>query len=214
MRVPPSTEPHGFAACAMEVSMFASVWDHDRQYWRERMGRTRSSRASSHESWILAYSILRSIGPRRRRVAISIVASRRPHDLICEPSVHSCGLQEAGPSSAADILNQLSCNVGLRSVLAGVSSRVLLEIRDLVAARLKQLGDQTRPTGLMRGSEAAAGVAMKVLVKKNVVTKMWIMLEPVIVTACGAPALRVDEKQSRQAPFQLDGHVVDGHVAP
>src|SRR5260370_39859544 len=64
----------------------------------------------------------------------------------------------------------------------------------------------------MRGSEATAGVAMKVLVKKNVVAKVWIVLEPVIVTARGAPAMRVGEKQSRQAAFQLDGHVVDGHV--
>jgi hypothetical protein len=79
-------------------------------------------------------------------------------------------------------------------------------------ARVKQLGDQARPAGLMRGSEATASVAMKVLVKKNVVAKVWIMLEPVIVTARGASALRVDEEQSRQAAFQLDGHVVDGHV--
>ena len=82
----------------------------------------------------------------------------------------------------------------------------------ITGTRLKQLGDQARPAGLMRGSEATAGVAMKVLVKKNVVAKVWIMLESVIVTAHGAPAVRVDEKQSRQAAFQLDGHVVDGDV--
>ena len=83
---------------------------------------------------------------------------------------------------------------------------------DHLPARLEQLGDQARPPGLVRGSEATAGVAMKVLVKKDVVAKVRILLDPMIVTARGAPAIRVDEEQSRQAAFQLDGHVVDGHV--
>src|SRR6516164_6035581 len=55
--------------------------------------------------------------------------------------------------------------------------------------RLHNFGDQTRPAGLMGSANAAAVVPMEILVKINVVTKMWIALQPVVLAKDRSVAL-------------------------
>src|SRR4051794_7957461 len=40
-------------------------------------------------------------------------------------------------------------------------------------ARLEQLGDQAGPTGLVRSSGAAPGIAIKKLEEKQIIAKIW-----------------------------------------
>src|SRR5262245_16688378 len=65
----------------------------------------------------------------------------------------------------------------------------------------------------MRGAKAAARVAVEVLVEKKVVAKMRVALEALVVTGDWAHAIRVAQKQPRQAAAQLVCYLVDGDVA-
>jgi hypothetical protein len=82
------------------------------------------------------------------------------------------------------------------------------------SARVKQLGYEARPARLVRCSAAAAGIAMKVLVKKSVIAKMRVVLQPAIVPEDWAESTFADEKQARQAVSQLKGHVINSQEAP
>jgi len=62
------------------------------------------------------------------------------------------------------------------------------------AALLHQLGDNTRPSGLMTGAHAGTGVAVEVLVKENQVASMRVRLELLQVAEYRSVALLVTKK--------------------
>src|SRR5208337_461233 len=70
-------------------------------------------------------------------------------------------------------------------------------------ARLQQFGDQSGPTGLMRGADAAAGVAVKILVEQHMIAEVLVMLQAWILRVDGALAMRVFEENSGQTRGDL-----------
>src|ERR1700692_2462398 len=71
------------------------------------------------------------------------------------------------------------------------------------AALLHQLGDNARPSGLMAGAQASAGVAMEVLVKENQVSPMRVRLELLQVAEYRSVALFVTKKDDCHSARQL-----------
>src|SRR5262249_35678930 len=59
---------------------------------------------------------------------------------------------------------------------------------DVGPPRLQQLGDQPRPTGLVHGPDAAAGVAVEVLVERDVIAEVWVGLQLGVVAVHCPPA--------------------------
>src|SRR5262249_52790503 len=74
---------------------------------------------------------------------------------------------------------------------------------------LKQLGDQTGPTSLVRRADAPAGIAMEILMKRDVVAKMRIVLELFIGSEHRPPAVGILQEQLRQSACQFLGHFGD-----
>src|ERR1700722_3183649 len=79
------------------------------------------------------------------------------------------------------------------------------------AARLDQLGDEARPSGLMVGSNAASAVPVEVLVKQQIVAKMGIFLHPRVVGIQRPAARGILEKDPTQTVTELGGHFIDAH---
>src|ERR1700758_3486237 len=77
-------------------------------------------------------------------------------------------------------------------------------------ARHQELRDQTGPPGLMRGADAAAAVAVKVLIEKNVVAEVWIVLPPCRVMSVerAAPA-RITQENAREPHGELVGNLIE-----
>ena len=67
-------------------------------------------------------------------------------------------------------------------------------------ARHQQLRDEAGPARLMRGTDAAAGVAVEVLVEGDQIAPVRIVLEQVLVPEDRASALLVPQKDARQSP--------------
>jgi hypothetical protein len=63
---------------------------------------------------------------------------------------------------------------------------------------LNDFSDQAGPPGLMGSANSSTAFPVKILVKVNVISKMSIVLEPVILTKYGAPAFLISRKESRQ----------------
>src|ERR1700752_497665 len=76
-------------------------------------------------------------------------------------------------------------------------------------ARHQELGDQARPSGLVRGADPTAVVAMEVFVEEDMVAKVWIGLQPRMITVTGASACPVQEKNAIEPQRKLIGDLVE-----
>ena len=64
----------------------------------------------------------------------------------------------------------------------------------LAAAGLQEFGDGPGPAGLVGRAEPAAGVAVEILVEEEVIPKMGVGLEFLVLAEYGAPAVGVPKK--------------------
>ena len=71
------------------------------------------------------------------------------------------------------------------------------------AAGQKEFGDQAGPAGLMRGTQAAAVIAVKVLEEEDIVAKVGSRCELLVVAQDRPPSVRVAQEDSGQAASQL-----------
>src|SRR5215475_6047442 len=101
-----------------------------------------------------------------------------------------CGLWRETSTSSVELLSRT-----LRCVVINASCNQC-ELKNYPG--LNDFSDQAGPPSLMGSTNSSAAVAMKILVKVNVVSKMRIVLEPVILTKYGAPAFLISRKESRQ----------------
>ena len=76
-------------------------------------------------------------------------------------------------------------------------------------ARHQELRDQPSPTGLMGRADAAAGVAVEILVEQQVIAEIWIPLHARVMAEYRPLALLVLQKDPREPHGELVGHVVD-----
>src|SRR5690349_3315956 len=65
---------------------------------------------------------------------------------------------------------------------------------------LDESHDERRPTGLVAGTEAAAGVPIEVLIEQYVISPQRIVRPTWVVTAEGAASVLVRQKQRRNTP--------------
>src|SRR6476660_5289914 len=72
-------------------------------------------------------------------------------------------------------------------------------------------GDQSGPAALMASAHACAGVAMEVLVKRNIVAPVRIILEGFIAAENGSSSLRIAQEGGYQAAADLVGNFVQVH---
>ncbi len=70
---------------------------------------------------------------------------------------------------------------------------------------LQQLGHQAGPAGLVAGAEAAAGVAVEVLVEQEVIAEVGVVLEQLDVAEDRPAPVGVAQEEPRQPPRQLVG---------
>ena len=75
--------------------------------------------------------------------------------------------------------------------------------RVLFTALLQQFCDQSRPAGLMAGSDAGAVVAVEVFVKQDVIAKVRISLELAVITENRTLSIFILQKYARQPPRKL-----------
>src|ERR1700688_4287335 len=96
----------------------------------------------------------------------------------------------------------------MNSVCANCGSRWLsfLAFAEF-AALLHQLGDNARPSGLMAGAQASAGVAMEVLVKENQVSPMRVRLDLYKVAKNRAVPFSCTKKNACHAARQFTRYV-------
>src|ERR1700722_4455164 len=80
--------------------------------------------------------------------------------------------------------------------------------------RHEQLGDQRRPSQLMRCADAPAGIAMKVLVERDAVLVVRIRLQLRLLTQHRPLAARVLQEDPRQAVRQFRGDLLNGEIVP
>jgi hypothetical protein len=65
--------------------------------------------------------------------------------------------------------------------------------------RLQELGDKSRPAGLVVSTEAVAIVAVEILVEQQVVTEMGVSLQRFIVAKGGTAAFSIFQEQLVEA---------------
>src|SRR5262245_48096703 len=75
--------------------------------------------------------------------------------------------------------------------------------------RLQELGDETGPSGLVRGAHTAARVAVEVLVEVDVVAELAVLLQLRIERVHLSDAGGILQEDSRETVRQLFGHLVD-----
>ena len=78
-------------------------------------------------------------------------------------------------------------------------------------ARHQQLRDEAGPARLMRGTDAAAGVAVEVFVEEHVIAKMRVLLQSRVMCEHRAVASLIREKDPCEAHGELVRHFVDRH---
>ena len=66
-----------------------------------------------------------------------------------------------------------------------------------------------RPASLMRGAEALAGLAVEIFVEEERVSPRRIGAEAAVCSVRWAPAVRVEEKQTQEAPLELRGDLME-----
>src|SRR5689334_21732549 len=86
------------------------------------------------------------------------------------------------------------------------STRFPFRPRTSVSPCVDQIGDQSRPAGLVRRAQADASVAVEIFVKKNQVTPMRILLKFFIVAIHGTRTVATTRKNPNQAAGKLIGH--------
>ena len=77
-------------------------------------------------------------------------------------------------------------------------------------ARLQQLCDQSGPAGLVSGADAAAGVAVKILVEQDVIAEVLVVLQAWVLREDGSLAVLVLEEYSGQALGDFARRLLDG----
>ena len=76
-------------------------------------------------------------------------------------------------------------------------------------ARMKKFGDEAGPTGLVRGADATAGVAVEILVEKHEVLEVRVAGKLGMVFQHGAFAGFVLEEYFREAAREFGGDLLD-----
>src|SRR5258706_9501524 len=79
-----------------------------------------------------------------------------------------------------------------------------------LGARLQQLGHEAGPAGLMRGTHAAAGVAVKIFMEQDVVLEVGIVRELRMIFENGTLAVLAFQEKLREALRDFAGDFVDG----
>ena len=81
----------------------------------------------------------------------------------------------------------------------------------IVGLGLQQLGDQSGPAGLVRGAEAAPGVAVEIFVEQQVVAEMRVGLQLVVWPNTARRPCASRRNSSRQPAGQFFGDLQDRH---
>src|SRR5260370_19638549 len=63
---------------------------------------------------------------------------------------------------------------------------------------LNDFSDQAGPAGLMGSANSSTTLPVEILVKVNVIAKMWVALEPIVLAEDRASAFLIPRKESRQ----------------
>src|SRR6266700_3683997 len=92
-------------------------------------------------------------------------------------------------------------------LLRGTASRFEFGVR---IAGHQQLRDEPGPSGLVRGANTAAGVAMEVFVEQDVITEVRIGLQPRMVSKLRPRAALVGKEDPGQPCCNLVGRLVQG----
>lgn len=80
----------------------------------------------------------------------------------------------------------------------------------IMRPRHEQLGDERGPSRLMRGADAAAGVAVKIFVKRNAILVIGIELQLRLMAQDRSIARAVLQENARQTMREFGGHLVEG----
>ena len=102
------------------------------------------------------------------------------------------------------------------------ASRLLVGARHQLAERRQrdaagaqdQLGDETRPAGLMARAEPGAVVAVEVLVEEDVVLPGRVGLEPLDPAEARPPSVLADEEERDQPLAEVGGDLVERELLP
>ena len=112
------------------------------------------------------------------------------------------------PSAGERKLVSIELRRPFRSMtLAGCQERLWIES----AEDLDQLGDDSGPAGLVAGAQARAGVAVEVLVEKNVVSTVGIGLEFLGTSENGPPPALITHEDAPKSVHQLLAHFEQVH---
>src|SRR5262245_8809742 len=82
--------------------------------------------------------------------------------------------------------------------------------RDLFGSGLEEFGDEPGPTGLMRGADASAGVAVEIFVEEHVVTEVGVAGEFGVIFQHRALAVGAPEEEPGEAAGEFECDFVDG----
>jgi len=74
------------------------------------------------------------------------------------------------------------------------------------AALGQQLGDKSRPSSLVICADAAAGVAVEILVEKDEFVPVWVALENLQISSHGSATVFAAQKDSVQATRNLSSY--------
>src|SRR5207249_1311238 len=72
-------------------------------------------------------------------------------------------------------------------------------------------GHECRPTSLVAGTNAAAGVAVEIFVEENQVFPGWVMGEAIVAAVARSAASGVGEEDLGEADFQFVGDLLQVH---
>src|SRR6516164_428724 len=100
---------------------------------------------------------------------------------------------------------------GQRDEIGGLRYRRLGMDHPVGSAGLQQQRNQTGPAGLVRGAEAAAGVAVKIFIEQHIVAEANILLLDPRIPEHRAATLLVAQKDPAQTLRQLVGHLSEMH---
>ena len=79
------------------------------------------------------------------------------------------------------------------------------------AALLEQLRHHSSPSGLVTGPDSGPVVSVKVFMKKNQVSPVWIILKFLDAAKYGSAAIGPAQEDPRQPPGKFTRHLPQGH---
>src|SRR3954468_18733419 len=82
----------------------------------------------------------------------------------------------------------------------------------MLALLLDELGDQSRPAGLVARAESRAGVGVEVLVEQHVAAPVRVVLEGRLLAEDCAPPSRIGHEDLDQPPRKLAGDLAQRQV--